>query len=174
LSQELPGISVGPSIPAGLSLGNLKGAVDGVKLAKELFSTIYNIVKLKLPIHIYLDAGVVGIITEIFDAMGVKYTLLPVEKLKPPYILIRQENDIIDVLTVDEGGKPVTIVAAKLDSFLGTFLELFKEKYPGKSKKVLELLREESAGKEKEEKVVEIGGGEISAIEETLRGFESE
>jgi len=39
---------------------------------------------------------------------------------------------------------------------------------------VLELLREESAGKEKEEKIVEIEGGEISAIEEILRGFESE
>jgi 2-phospho-L-lactate transferase/gluconeogenesis factor (CofD/UPF0052 family) len=186
LAKVTTGSAIGSITPV-LRLGGIKGAVPGAYLAKNLFNALIEILKSRLPIHIYLDHNIEDKIGMILDAMGIRYVLRPVEEMKPPYIYIQEVNGKIVVVTADKGeDDPIAVVGSSLSGFLDSFISLFKKRYPWKSKKVLELIgagseesvEAEGVGAELESVEAEIGKEAekdyMSSIEETLMDFENE
>ena len=168
-TQPVIGFGV-PQIASTLSLNDLEGSVLGSDLAKSLFNALREIVRLRLPIHIYVSEELTDEIKLILEEMGLKVKILPVEKLEPPYIYIEEVDDNIIVLTENEEGKIVTVVAAKLEGFLEEFIKLFKKHYPEKAKKVFELKEAEyeESGEETEESYLE---SHVENIEDILMSF---
>jgi len=165
---------VGPSIaiPTVLGLGGLKGAVDAVKLAGEIFNMLRTIVREKLPINIYLTKEIADKIVPILEAMGVKIKLWPVEKLEPPYVIIQEIDGNVVIITADEDDKLITAVATKLEGFLDAFIKLYDEHLKKIKRRVEERVELDIEVEETEEKT-EVSTQETleNIIEKTIQGL---
>jgi hypothetical protein len=168
-TQPAMGFGV-PQIASTLSLNNLKGSVSATDLAKSLFNALREIARSRLPIHIYVSEELANKIKLILEEMGLKVEILPVEKLESPYIYIEEVDDNIIVLTENEEGKIVTVVATKLKGFLEKFIGLFIEHYPEKAKKMveMEIIEYKETSKEAEKGYSE---SHVENIEDILMSF---
>ena len=188
MAKEVLGGISSVSLATTLGLGNIKGSVNGAVLAKSLFNALVQIKRGNLGIHIYLDGETVAKIAQILEAMGVKFALVPVEELEPPYIYVHTIDDKIIVVTTDSDNELVTVAGSEFGDFLIAFIRLFEKKYPKKAEKLekkLELIlseagifeqkdtgSEKSTGEEySENEVLEVDYS--NSMDNTLMGFEN-
>lgn len=95
-----------------------KGLPDAGAAARFLLNAMLTIKKYDLPVRIYLTKDVSEKIGNILAAMGVKFKLVPVDKMTPPYIFIYQSDTYFVIKTVDEGGREVSEFSVPITKFV--------------------------------------------------------
>lgn len=111
------GGSVGALVASVINPG-FRGIPDAGATVKFLLNAMLTIKKYDLPVRIYLTKDVSEKIGSILSAMGVKFKLVPVDKMSPPYIFIYQSETYFVVKTVDEDGKEVSEFSVPASKFI--------------------------------------------------------
>lgn len=130
-------ISIGGStgaIVASIINPGFKGIPDAGATVRFLLNAMLTIKKYDLPIRIYVTKEVSEKIGNILSAMGIKFKLVPVDKMTPPYIFIYQSETYFVVKTVDEGGKEATEFSVPVSKFIEE-LQGYMTRRRGRSKK---------------------------------------
>lgn len=138
-----PGITVASVLNPGF-----KGIPEAGAAVKYLLNVMSAIRRYDLPIKIYVTKDVSDKIGNILTAMGVRFKLVPADKMTPPYIYIFSNETYFVVKTVDENGKDVaefSVLASKFIESLQDFIsrrrgELKQKKKEKKPDDVNELL----------------------------------
>ncbi|MEM4787705.1 MAG: hypothetical protein QXV28_06995 [Ignisphaera sp.] len=127
--------STGVTIASILNPG-FKGIPDAGAVAKYLLNAMITIKRYDLPIRIYLTKDVAEKIGNILSAMGIRFKLLSIDKMTPPYIYIYAKDQYFVVKTVDENGNEVaefSVLSTKFIENLQAFI--IKKKRGSKQKK---------------------------------------
>jgi len=120
-----------------------KGIVDAGAIAKYLLNTITIIKRYDLPVHIYLTKDVAERIGNILTSMGIRFKLVPVDKMTPPYIYIYSNDQYYAVKTMDENGKNASefsVLSSKFIEELHTLVTKKKKNSKLKDEEIEELI----------------------------------
>ncbi|MEM1693967.1 MAG: hypothetical protein QXE75_05025 [Sulfolobales archaeon] len=98
--------SVGVTVTSILNPG-FRGIPNAGAVVKYLLNAMITIKRYDLPVRIYLTKDVSERIGNMLTAMGIKFRLVSVDKMTPPYIYIYARDRYFVIKTVDEGGKDV-------------------------------------------------------------------
>lgn len=111
-----------------------RGLPDASAVARYLINAMVSIKKYDLPMRIYVTREVTEKIGGILAAMGVRFKLIPTDKMDPPYIFIYQSDTYFVIKTVDEGGREVAEFSVPIAKFVEE-LQSYLSKGRGKPKR---------------------------------------
>jgi len=139
------GGSTGVAIASVLNPG-FRGIPDAGAVVKYLLNAMSTIKRYDLPVRIYLTKDVAEKIGNILAAMGVRFRLVPVDKMSPPYIYIYAKDQYFVVKTVDENGKDVAEFSVPSSKFIEELQAFITRRREGAKRR-----KKEEEGEEVEE-----------------------
>lgn len=116
-----------------------KGVPDSVALTKYFLNSVATIRRYGLPVRIYVTKEVADRIGNILTAIGIKFKLIPAEKMTPPYIFVYQNGSYFVIRTVDEAGRVCNEFTVPINKFVEELQSYVLRKKKTAEKKVEEV-----------------------------------